>query len=285
LSCIRKVFKNKEIDFSVCGGYELINPVSRERYNQLAAQTNWLNKQLSPVTGNKQTFEFADDKIRKFGFNNVAHLIRARQEGCLHPGKLCQKLLQKVQCMGVNVLTGIEVTNHESGANGVTLSTDKHFNLSAKKLIICTNAFARQLMPQINIIPCRGQVLVTSPIPSLRIEGTFHYEEGYYYFRNLGNRLLLGGARNSAIEQETTTEMNITDNIQQKLEAFISDRLLSGITYSITDRWSGIMGMGPEKMPVIQQVSDNVFCAVSMSGMGVALAPVAGKKIAAMVVN
>ena len=42
------------------------------------------------------------------------------------------------------------------------------------------------------------------------------------------------------------------------------------------------MGMGPEKMPIVQKVSDKVFCAVRLGGMGVALAPVIGEKMANM---
>ncbi|MBA4166227.1 MAG: FAD-binding oxidoreductase [Chitinophagaceae bacterium] len=283
ISRIQKLFGKREIDFDGCGGYEMINAVSPERYDQLHDQLHWLNKHLSSITHKKETFAFADNKIKKFGFNNVAHLIKTTQEGSLHPGKLCQKLLQRVQKMGVNVLSGVEIKHYEPGENGITLSTDKHFRLSAGKIIICTNAFAKQLLPGLDINPARGQVLVTAPIPSLKIKGTFHFDEGYYYFRNLGNRLLLGGARNSAPGQEGTLHLDITDNIQQKLEAFISDHLLPGTPFQVTDRWSGIMGMGVEKMPIVRKISDNVFCAVRMSGMGVALAPVVGKKIAEMV--
>ena len=40
------------------------------------------------------------------------------------------------------------------------------------------------------------------------------------------------------------------------------------------------MGMGGEKMPIVRAVNDHVFCAVRMSGMGVALAPMVGEQIA-----
>lgn len=43
------------------------------------------------------------------------------------------------------------------------------------------------------------------------------------------------------------------------------------------------MGMGPDKMPVVQKLSDSIFCAVRMGGMGVALAPVIGEKMANMI--
>jgi len=64
------------------------------------------------------------------------------------------------------------------------------------------------------------------PVDNLPFKGTFHFDEGYYYFRNLGDRVLLGGARNLAFTAETTTEMTITDTIQQELERFLREVIL-----------------------------------------------------------
>jgi gamma-glutamylputrescine oxidase len=50
-------------------------------------------------------------------------------------------------------------------------------------------------------------------------------------------------------------------------------------------RWSGIMGIGPSKSPVIQQVNENVFCAVRMGGMGVAIGSLVGESGAEMVLK
>jgi glycine/D-amino acid oxidase-like deaminating enzyme len=150
-------------------------------------------------------------------------------------------------------------------------------------VVACTNAFASKLFPGIDVVPARGQVLLTAPIKGLKLEGCFHYDHGYYYFRNLGNRVLLGGARNKAIEQERTTEFNITGIIQEELERFLSTVILPGQSYEITDRWSGIMAMGSEKMPILKNYSDKILVAVRMSGMGVALAPVIGESVAAMI--
>ena len=283
ISKIKDVFHRNSIDFEDCGGYEMIGDISAVRYEQLSQQIYWLNKQLSSITGRKETYAFADNKIKAFGFAGVQHLIKTKQEGSLHPGKLCLALLQKVQAMGVIVLAGVEIKHFETSQNGIEVHTDKHFTLSSKKFVVCTNAFARQLLPELAITPARGQVLVTAPVPSLKIRGTFHFDEGYYYFRNLGDRLLAGGARNSEWEQEGTIHLETSDNIQQKLEQFIRKHLLPGTSFQVTDRWSGIMGMGPEKMPIVRKISDNVFCAVRMSGMGVALAPVVGKKVAKMI--
>ncbi len=280
LQRIRKVFKESAIDFELCGGYELLHEPPMEKIPILEYQIDRLNTLLHDITGKKRTFKRADDKIEKLGLHEVDQLIENKMEGYLHSGKLCQALLQAVQSMGVTVLNAIEITGFEKVNDQIELYTNQFVNFKAGKVLICTNAFARQLLPDLDIVPARGQVLVTSPIENLPLKGTFHFDAGYYYFRNLGNRVLLGGARNKAFEAEATTELTTTDTIQQELESFLSTYILPGYTYTITDRWSGIMGMGTEKMPIVKEVSPQVFCAVRMSGMGVALAPIVGEQIA-----
>jgi len=159
------------------------------------------------------------------------------------------------------------------------LQTNQHFNLTTDQLLICTNGFAKELLPELNVEPARGQVLVTSPIPELKFKGTFHYDEGFYYFRNLNNRILLGGARNKAFDEEHTSELSTTKTIQAELENFLHTVILPSTPFTIDYRWSGIMGIGNDKMPIVKKLADNIFCAVRMGGMGVALAPVIGETV------
>jgi hypothetical protein len=42
------------------------------------------------------------------------------------------------------------------------------------------------------------------------------------------------------------------------------------------------MAIGKEKKPIVQKINERLFCAVRMSGMGVALAPQVGKRVADM---
>ncbi|HMH20327.1 MAG TPA: FAD-dependent oxidoreductase [Puia sp.] len=283
LKKIRKVFSKKEIGYEEHGGYELIEDGSD--MNRLRSDIDLLNRKLKKIVKLQKPFRLQDDKIAGFGFAGVRHLIENEAEAQLHSGKLCQALLKLVQGMGVTVLNNIEVKNFERTNGRLLLQTDQGFNLSASQLLVCTNAFAKQLLPELDIVPARGQVLVTSPIEGLPFKGTFHFEEGFYYFRNLGDRVLLGGARNKALEEENTAEMDITGTIQQELERFLQETILPGRTYTIDHRWSGIMGMGSEKMPIVKQVGDQIFCAVRMSGMGVALAPVIGEHIASLMLG
>lgn len=281
----RKLLGRKAIGFEKCGGYELFIGQTEAQSRETAERIQWLNKLIQPVTGSVKTFVRADKQIKKLGLSGVSHLVYNPYEGSLHSGKLCEVLLHLVRSLDVNILPGLEITGYEETASGIKAYTASGVVLSGAQLLICTNAFARQLLPSLEVHPARGQVLVTSPISKLRLNGTFHYQEGFYYFRNLGTRVLLGGARNIAIEKENTEEPGVSDLIQDHLESFLSTHILSGKKYEITDRWSGIMGMGPEKLPIVRKISAGVFCAVRMSGMGVALAPVAGEQVSAMMLG
>ncbi|WP_276486111.1 NAD(P)/FAD-dependent oxidoreductase [Paraflavitalea pollutisoli] len=285
LQRIRKVFDEKLIDFELCGGYELISSNNDPGVEALEEMMAGVNKKLKSAVKTGSTFKLSDSKISQFGFHNVAHLIENKMEGYLHSGKLCQALLQLVQSMGVTVFNGVEIARYEKILGKIVLYTKQEIRFTTGKLLICTNAFAKELLPSIEIIPARGQVLVTSAMQDLKLNGTFHFDEGFYYFRNIGNRVLLGGARNKAFEAERTTDMNTTDTIQKELEKFLSKYILPGKEYAITDRWSGIMGMGTEKMPVVKELAADIYCAVRMSGMGVALAPIVGEKVANMMTN
>jgi glycine/D-amino acid oxidase-like deaminating enzyme len=281
LERIQKTFKDSRIDFEMCGGYELFHSQNSMPLDNIQHQIEYFNSLLKEITGSKKTYKPADEKLELFGFGDTAHMVENRFEGYLHSGKLVQALLQKVQAAGVQVFSGLEIKSFENRGTNIRLQTDKQVALTAKQLLICTNAFAKELLPEADIIPARGQVLLTSPIQNLPWKGTFHFDEGFYYFRNLGNRVLLGGARNTDFEGEQTTTFNTTLTIQSALEHFLRTVILpfSNESYTIERRWSGIMGMGSEKSPIVKELQPNVFCAVRMSGMGVALAPVIGQQV------
>jgi len=283
LEAISKHF-GEEIDLDWCGGYELYDTAHHKKGEELEEEMRYINSLLKPVTGMKSTYRLADDEIENFGFGKTTHLVKNKLEGALHSGRLIRALLLAVQERGVQVFSNTDVHGIEKVGELLQLRTNRNFSLSTGKVLICTNAFTRSLVPDIDIQPARGQVLLTSPIEGLSLRGTFHSDEGYYYFRNLGNRVLLGGARNKDFEGETTIDMNTSTLIQQQLENYLSEVILPRYKgqYSIEHRWAGIMAMGSEKAPIIRELQPGVFCAVRMSGMGVALAPVVAKKVIRM---
>lgn len=279
LQKIQKYFSKKDIDFELCGGYELYenNKISAE---ELRHNIGYLNSLLIPITGIKKTFKMADEKISQFGLGQTEHLVENQLEGFQHSGKLLQSLLRKVISMGVQVITSADVKEFTRREAIIEVATE-NFTITTRKLLLATNAFTGQLIEGMDIVPARGQVLVTSVINNLTIKGTFHSDEGYYYFRNLGDRILLGGARNKAFEEEQTLEIDISHTIQSELERYLEDVVLPNYKgqYEIEYRWAGIMCMGSEKTPIIKELEENVYCAIRMSGIGVAIAPIVAQQV------
>jgi gamma-glutamylputrescine oxidase len=276
-----RVLKDDSIDYEIPGGYEVYDE-NYHSWNELNEGIQWLNKGLKKITGNNECFVWRDGTLKELGFSGFGSMIENKLEGYLHSGKLVQALLKRIQGLGVQVFTSYEVKNWKKINGKIIVNPEEAIHFSADRLLVCTNAFTSSLLPGFNIVPARGQIVLTSPVEGLKMKGAFHYDEGFYYFRDLGGRILLGGARNKAFEAERTTKMITSDDIQQQLEQFISTHLLPGRQFTIEQRWSGIMGFTDDKEPVVQKISDEVAVAISCNGMGVALAPVIAEKVCEM---
>ena len=144
---------------------------------------------------------------------------------------------------------------------------------------IATNGFSNKLLKE-DVKPARAQVLITKPIKNLKIQGTFHLDKGYYYFRNIDDRILLGGGRNLDFKNEETDEFGLNIKIQNELESMLKTVILPKNKFEIDHRWSGIMGVGNKKTTIIKTISENVFCGVRLGGMGIAIGSAVGNELA-----
>ena len=198
---------------------------------------------------------------------------------------MMQSLLNKVLKLGIIVLNNFSVITFNDDINMVEIHSDDGIVINAKKLLIATDGYAKQLLPELDVKPARAQVLITKPIENLKIKGAYHFDKGFYYFRNVGNRILFGGGRNLNFKQEETFDMNLTAQIQDQLELLLRETILPYMHFEIDMRWSGIMGMGDKKSTILKNLSKNVFCAVISGGMGVAIGSLTGMEAADMVLE
>ena len=106
--------------------------------------------------------------------------------------------------------------------------------------------------------------------------------KGFVYFREIEGRLLLGGGRDLDKEGETTDQLGSTELIENYLKDLMDNHILKGKAYSISHRWSGILGVGASKMPIVERINAHVLVAVRMGGMGVAIGSFIGEVAAAM---
>lgn len=275
LQILRKRLGDKGIDLNLWGGYELFD--SKENKIKSLEKIQELNKEIYQHLGLKNCF--SEYIKNNFGFKNTKGIILNKYEGQIDTGLMMQNLLLLAQKKGITVLNNIEIkTINDLGGKVELKSINGIFK--AKKVIVATNGFANELLKINNINPARAQVLITKPISQLKIKGTFHYQEGYYYFRNIKNRLLFGGGRNINFKKEETSEIGMNSKIQNHLDYLLKTMILPNMVFEIEHRWSGIMGVGNEKKPIIKPITNNVIAAVRMGGMGIAIGSKVGEIVA-----
>ena len=279
LELLRKRVGDAALDYKPFGGYELFLEAETDFYENCLQKLNFLNHLMKPVF-KAHAFE---KKVDRFGFSGIKkYVIYNPFEGQIDTGNMMQALLKQAFANDILILNQIEVTAFHDHSNQVKVHV-ADFDFTTKKLLFATNGFASQLVNN-EVRPARAQVLITEPIKNLHIKGSFHLDKGYFYFRNVNNRILLGGGRNLDFEGETTTEFSETELIQNRLETLLKDVILPGQNVKIDQRWSGIMGMGNNKNPIVKPLSENVFCGVRLGGMGVAIGSLVGKELADLIV-
>jgi len=282
LQRLRGNLGDENIDYQQHGGYELFMDGDKEHADYCIGQIGRLNDLFKDAIGHSGIYSVADAKIADFGFKGVSSMIYTPYEGQLHTGKMMRTLLNRVYDLGVLVLNGCEIQTVENEANHINLVTNQG-NFKARKVILATNAFANQLFPGLKVVPGRGQVLVTKPIEGLKLKGTYHFDEGYYYFRNIDGRVLFGGGRNLDFKSEETWDFGHTESVKNKLVGYLQDVILPGQPFEVDCWWSGIMGFGEDIHPIVKQVEPNIYCAVRCNGMGVAMGSLVGEEVANLV--
>jgi gamma-glutamylputrescine oxidase len=284
LQRLRQNLGDENIDYYQHGGYELFMQGEETGAEEAIDNIERLNKLLNPVIDGHDIYAVADAKIAGFGFNGVSQMIYNPFEGQIHTGKMMRSLLNKVYQKDVLVLNGCEINSINNEGDHIRL-TSPQGNFKARKVIMATNAFARQLYPDLQVTPGRGQVLVTKPVPGLKLKGTYHFNEGYYYFRNIDGRVLFGGGRNLDFTAEETPEFGHTDVVKQKLSDYLHNVILPGQNAEIDYWWSGIMGFGEEISPIVKEMEPNIYCAVRCNGMGVAMGSLVGEEVAELALS
>jgi len=279
---IRRILGDSAIFFDNCGGYELFlenNKIPSE--HEIQELNSLLQSSLS-----LQPFRFlSKQEIAFLGFSNNVHSVIANPlEGSIHPVKALETLHTLAKSHGVQFYynSTFRSYSHENETIQVTVCGIED-TIKAKKVVYCTNAFTKQL----EITPGRGQVFVTSVIENTPLRGTFHFDEGFVYFRNVdsneGRRILIGGGRNKDFATEESLEFESNPILIEYLQQFLSKILPNTVNYTIEQSWTGIMGFSKDKLPIVKEVSPNEFVGFACNGMGVALTPIISEELAMLV--
>lgn len=285
LQRLRALVGDNNLDFQMLGGYEMFTEDEEDTFRACEARIPDFNQKIGAITGHPEGYKIVDDRLPQFGFRGVRHLILNQPEGQVHTGKMMDALLRLAQARGIKILNGITICKLEDSRLGVELETENGWTLRVPKVLVAVNGFAKRLLPDAAVTPARNQVLITHPITKLPVEGCFHYDRGYYYFRNIDGRILLGGGRHLDLQQEQTDEFGSNELIRSALVQFLKTVVCPGQSVEIDAWWTGILGLGPLKKPIVERYSPHVVIAVRLSGMGVAIGTLIGEEGAEAILN
>ncbi|MBI1266214.1 MAG: FAD-dependent oxidoreductase [Cryomorphaceae bacterium] len=265
----------ESIGYLPCGSMELFENNST-RFEECANALTDLNDFMAEIVGEKPyTITQVPSTFRKFNHSIANHL-----EGSIDTGKLAATLRSKLRENDIELITGMNVLAVEEGTNGADIVFSGGV-LKAHQACICSNGFAKELKAQLDVLPARNLVLVTTPIDDLPFSGTFHLNEGYFYFRNVGNRVLIGGGRHLDHHWKEEPYGNVPPFIEQELVRLLKEQIIPNHDFQIEHAWIGYLGIGGERTPIVEKLSPHVFCGVRMGGMGVAIGSKIGEMLSA----
>ncbi|MCB9245510.1 MAG: FAD-binding oxidoreductase [Flavobacteriales bacterium] len=252
------------------GGYEVFfadHPEFQEHVYDQLDRVNDLLSDMLPASGT-----YAEVAIDKFQMRFSPSALYTASEFQLNPADLHMYYTRTAEDAGVQILRGIDVRDFTEENAGWSVGTSEGV-IRCKRVVYCGNGgnLSADMNPPVD--PARGQILITNELDALQWRGNFHICEGYYYFRNFGKRVLLGGARHLDKPGEQTDDLGQSQHIQNHLEHVLKQLLLPNKSYLVERRWSGTMGFRRDasKEVVVDAPARNFWSLYGYGGMGVAL--------------
>ncbi len=219
------------------------------------------------------------EALRSDGF--AAEWIEEPMEGrfraaIFHPGDAALQPARWVRRLAVLAAeAGAEIREH----NRVESPAD----LDADLVLVATDGYPSGLLGEIEglIVPTRGQMIATEPLPERLFDCPHYGRHGFDYWQQAPDgRILAGGFRDSALQDEFTTDETTTPQIQDALERFVAE--LAGRPLRVDYRWAGIFGLVLDFLPVVGRVpgEERMWVAGGYSGHGNVLGLMCGELVA-----
>jgi glycine/D-amino acid oxidase-like deaminating enzyme len=191
------------------------------------------------------------------------------RDAAIQPARLVRRLAGQAADAGVEI-----VENHRVGSLG---------ELEAERVLVATDGYPSGLLGDLEglIVPTRGQMLATEPLPERLFECPHYGRHGFDYWQQTPDgRVLAGGFRDTQLDDEFTANESTTPPIQDALQAFVRD--LVGRDVAITHRWAGIFGLVLDFLPVVGRHprDERVWIAGGYSGHGNVLGFLCGDLVA-----
>jgi gamma-glutamylputrescine oxidase len=201
--------------------------------------------------------------------------------GHLHPLKLAIGMARAAQSHGARLFEDAEVTSLERRTDAWEARTRTGI-VRADKVVLACNGYLRGLSDDVaaHVMPINNFVAVTETLGEERaaslIRGGLAVSDSrfvvHYYRMTKEHRLLFGGGENYGYR----FPRDIGEFVRPHVLGVFPQ--LAGVRFDFA--WGGTLSITPTRMPYLREVAPGCFNASGFSGLGVVLAPYAGKIIA-----
>jgi glycine/D-amino acid oxidase-like deaminating enzyme len=190
---------------------------------------------------------------------------------------------------GAEIRIGARVERLARSGDRVTGVVADGETILAGDVVLATNAWTPQLLPELPagaLVPARGQILVTQPLPPL-LACPFGTNFDKEYGRQTPSGQIVGGGYR---------RLDVDEGLGTYREE-VTLPVLSGIARCLTDlfpvlrgkarvvrAWSGIMGFTADGLPLIgrYEPAPGLTVAAGFNGSGFSWGPILGKVIASL---
>jgi gamma-glutamylputrescine oxidase len=201
--------------------------------------------------------------------------------GHLHPLNYVLGIARGAQSHGAQLHEGAEVLQIER-ARGAFVVATAQAQVHASQVILACNGYLRGISREVeaHVMPINNFIAVTEPLGAARAAEIVRH--GYavadsrfvvnYYRTTVDHRLLFGGGENYSYR------------FPKDVAGFVRPHLLKVFpqlsAVHLDYAWGGTLAITPTRMPFIREIEPGFYNASGFSGLGVVLAPYAGKIVA-----
>ena len=220
---------------------------------------------------------------REFGFDREFIGRFVPGDGTYDPAKFVYGVLQIAVNAGVQLYTGISVRKVHDVPDGRHVIDTKEGSLLSKSIIVATNAFTRELFPELKAIrPAQSQISVTEFAPDRCRGRAVTCEEGPVYFNQPrgGARdgmapLLLGGGKDRPLRNPSSRKRSPKTHAGL-LE--LRDRYFPELhKRPFSTEWIGPIALTPDQLPAMGFLKQNIIVAAGFNGYGGSYCVAAGQ--------
>lgn len=211
----------------------------------------------------------------------------AIDRGHLWPFGLVHGFANAARRHGAEIRTWVNVTGLIRVGDRVTGVVVNGERIEAADVVLCTNSYTPQILPELPagaIVPARGQIIVTQPVPPIipRPFGTNFDKE--YGRQTPGGQILCGGFRRLDEDEglghyEERVSPPVLAGIAQCLAGLFPALKTHGVR--VVRSWSGIMGFTADGLPLIGRMegTPGLTLAAGFNGNGFSWAGITGQVI------